>query len=174
MKLPKVNIKKVLYATDLSEGALYALSYAVFLANSHKASLTILHVVADDPNLDAGIAGYIGEEKWEKIKNRATHEAREALIGKKREHLFVEEALDHITKNVGDDIGEHIMDETIIVKGNPVTGIVETAREKEMDLIVMGSYGHGGIMGDIIGSTAQRVIRRSSIPVLVVHLPDHQ
>jgi hypothetical protein len=48
MKLPKVDIKKILYATDLSEGAKYAFAYAVSLANTYHASITILHVLFDD------------------------------------------------------------------------------------------------------------------------------
>ncbi|MCJ7830621.1 MAG: universal stress protein [Desulfobacterales bacterium] len=36
----------------------------------------------------------------------------------------------------------------------------------------MGSHGHGGLVGAVMGSTAQRVLRRSKIPVLVVRLPE--
>jgi nucleotide-binding universal stress UspA family protein len=59
-----------------------------------------------------------------------------------------------------------------VTRGKPVDVIVKTAEERNCDLIVMGSYGHGGLAGAIMGSTAQRVLRRSKRPVLVVHLPE--
>ncbi len=49
MKLPNIQIKKILYATDLSETAVHAFSYAVSLANIYGASITILHVLAEFP-----------------------------------------------------------------------------------------------------------------------------
>ncbi|GBC63545.1 universal stress protein [Desulfonema ishimotonii] len=174
MILPNVEVKRILYTTDLSESARYALAYAVSLANSYRAELTILHVLADDPNLNAGIVGYIGEEKWEAIKNRNAQEARSVLIGKKREDVIIREVMDEFCKSITDDIGEHeaMMDETLVLRGNPVDVIVSVAEERKCDLIVMGSYGHGGLAGAIMGSTAQRVLRRSDKPVLVVHLPE--
>jgi nucleotide-binding universal stress UspA family protein len=49
MKLPNIQIKKILYATDLSETAVHAFSYAVSLANMYGAGITILHVLAEFP-----------------------------------------------------------------------------------------------------------------------------
>jgi nucleotide-binding universal stress UspA family protein len=49
MKLPNTQIKKILYATDLSETAVHAFSYAVSLANMYGAGITILHVLAEFP-----------------------------------------------------------------------------------------------------------------------------
>lgn len=68
MILPKIEIKKILYATDLSDSARYALAYAVNLADTYKAELIILHVLAEDPTMDANIIGHIGAEKWNEIK----------------------------------------------------------------------------------------------------------
>lgn len=176
MILPEVKIKRILYTTDLSESARYALAYAFSLANAYRAKLDILHVLADDPDMDSGIAGYVGEEKWNEIRKRNENEARSALIGKKRDNVAIREVLDHFTKQVQDNIGEHevMMDETIVARGKPMDVIVKTAEERDCDLIVMGSYGHGGLAGAIMGSTAQRVLRRSKRPVLVVHLPEEQ
>ncbi len=174
MLLPKIKVKRILYATDLSEAARYALAHAVSLADTYRAELTILHVLAEDPRLDAGIVGHIGHEKWEEIKQRNVQEAQSALIGKRRDNLAIKEALDEFCKTMQEDIGEQrlVMDETLVLRGNPVDEIVRVAEEKDCDLIVMGSYGHTGLAGAIMGSTAQRVLRRSKRPVLVVHLPE--
>jgi len=176
MLLPKVKIKRVLYATDLSESARYALAYAVSLANTYRAELTILHVLAEDPKMDAGIVGYIGKDKWDEIKDRNVQEAQSALIGKRRENVAIQEALDEFCKTMQDDIGEQhlIMDETLVLRGHPVDQIIRVAEEKDCDLIVMGSYGHTGLAGAIMGGTAQRVLRRSKKPVMVVHLPEEE
>lgn len=174
MILPQVDIKRILYTTDLSESARYALAYAMSLANAYRAELTILHVLADDPNINRGVLGYISEDKWNEIMNRNAYEAREILIGKKREDVMIKEVMDEFCKNIQEDIGEHhaVMDETLVLRGKPVEVIVSVAEERRCDLIVMGSYGHGGLAGAIMGSTAQRVLRRSRKPVLVVHLPE--
>lgn len=174
MILPNVKIKRILYTTDLSESARYAMAYAFSLANAYGAELNILHVLADDPDMEAGIIGYVGEKKWDEIRKRNESEARSALIGKKRDNVAIREVLDHFTRQVQENIGEHdvVMDETIVARGKPVDVIVKTAEERDCDLIVMGSYGHGGLAGAIMGSTAQRVLRRSKRPVLVVHLPE--
>ena len=44
--------------------------------------------------------------------------------------------------------------------------------DKAVDMIVMGTHGHGGITDVLIGSTAKRVVRQSTIPVLVIRLPE--
>ncbi len=49
MKLPDIQIKKILYATDLSKSAVHTFSYAVSLANMYGAGITILHVLAEFP-----------------------------------------------------------------------------------------------------------------------------
>ena len=49
MNLPDIQIKKILYATDLSETAVHSFSYAVSLANIYGAGITILHVLAEFP-----------------------------------------------------------------------------------------------------------------------------
>ena len=48
MILPNVEIKKILYATDLSESSVHALAYAVSLANRYKAGITVLHVLHEE------------------------------------------------------------------------------------------------------------------------------
>ena len=53
MEIPKVEIKKILYATDLSENARYAFAYAVSLADLYNATITIFHVLPEVPNLGA-------------------------------------------------------------------------------------------------------------------------
>jgi len=172
--LPSVNIRRILYATDLSENARYAMAYAVSLANVYCAQIIILHVIDETPDMvDAHVLGYIGADAWEEIKQRNVDEAREVLIGKKRDNVMIREVLDRFCQNLrpGSDDHEAAMDETVIKRGNPVTQILATAKEKDCDMIVMGTHGRGALVDTMMGSTTSRVLRRSEIPVLSVRLP---
>jgi len=173
--LPAVNIKRILYATDLSENARYAMAYAVSMANAYCAQIVILHVIDETPDfVDTHVIGYIGADEWEEIKKRNIDEAREVLIGKKRDNTMIHEVLDRFCENLrpGTDDHEAAMDETVVKRGNPVAQILATAQEKHCDLIVMGTHGRGALVDTMMGSTASRVLRRSKIPVLAVRLPE--
>lgn len=171
MLLPKVEIKKIFYATDLSESARHAFAYAVSLANLYRARMVIFHALIETSDL-AGT--YIGKDQWAEIKRRHLEGTRAALIGKKRENLAIQEALQKFVEKArqqGEDPA-FMTDEIIVRKGSPADNILEVAEAQQCDLIVMGSHGHGGLVGAVMGSTAQRVLRRSKIPVLVVRLPE--
>ncbi len=171
--LPKVEVKKILYATDLSDTAFHAFAYAVSLANSYGAGITILHVMFEDPDIDSKVAPYIGDDQWEEIKQQHYQEAREALIGKKRDNVAIQEVLHSFTENVkaSDDVHSFATDEIIVERGNPVEKIIKVAEDRDCDIIVMGSHGHGVLEEALIGSTARRVLRQATKPVLVVRLP---
>lgn len=172
---PAVKIENILYATDLSDSARYAFSYALSLANMYKANLILLHVLPETSGLvDKSVVGYIGEEQWEAIKQRHFQDAREALIGKRRDGTVVNEIIDQFRKDAKASLGGHSIpsDEVMVKKGNPVEIILETADENNCDLIVMGTHGQGSLADAMMGSTARRVVRRSQKPVLVVRLPE--
>jgi nucleotide-binding universal stress UspA family protein len=172
MTIPKVDVKKILYATDLSENARYAFAYAVSLANLYGAKITLLHVLPEVSELmDKHVIGYIDADRWEEIKAQHFQEAREALIGKRKDHLAVKDVLQQFSENATEGEGVDT-DEIIVERGNPVEEILKQAEERHCDLIVMGTHGHGVLEEAMIGSTARRVVRRSKIPVLVVRLPD--
>lgn len=177
MEIPSVNIKKILYATDLSESARFAFAYAASLAEKYGAEITILHVLMEDAKMEAGIIGYIGEERWQKIKEQNVKEARQALIGKKRDNVDLRYGLERFAEEMTSGMAETskpLTDEVVIRRGNPVDRIIEVAAEHNNDLIVMGTHGHGVIADAMMGSTARRVIRRSKTPVLVIRLPDEE
>jgi nucleotide-binding universal stress UspA family protein len=174
MKLPKVEIKKILYTTDLSENALFAFSYAKSLSDLYGAKIILLHLLPEVPELmDKHVIGYIETDRWEEIKARHFDEAKEALIGKRRDHLVVKDVLHQFSENAtsGEDVDS---DDIIVKRGNPVEEIINKSKELNCDLIVMGTHGHGTLEDAMIGSTARRVIRRSTIPVLVVRLPEEE
>ncbi|MFO7494239.1 MAG: universal stress protein [Desulfobacterales bacterium] len=173
MELPKIEVKKILYATDLSESARRAFAYAVSLANLYQAKITFLHVMSEDPNLDSKLIGYIDADKWEEIKRRNEEDARSILIGKQRSsgRALIGEALGQFCEAARAE-QDFRMDEIVVKRGNPVDAILAQAEESNCDLIVMGTHGHGVIADAVMGSTARRVLRKSRKPVLVVRLLD--
>jgi len=175
MILPKVEVNKILYATDLSENARYAFAYAVSLAGLYNASITFIHVLPEVPSrLDKSVIGYISEERWEEIKSQNVEEVKEAIIGKRRDHLAIRDALHQFSEDAkeGREGEGFVTDDIIVVRGNPVEEILKYSEEKKCDLIVMGTHGQGTLADAMIGSTARRVLRRSPKPVLVVRLPE--
>ena len=169
-----VNIDTILYATDLSENARFAAAYAISQATLYRAKIIFLHVLPEVPELlDRSVIGYIDESQWQAIKQSHYQDAREALIGKRNEHVVVREVLDQFSRNAKAELGGQELpeDEILVERGNPVEVILRVAAEKSCDMIVMGTHGRGSLADAMMGSTARRVIRRSVKPVLVVRLP---
>jgi len=142
--------KKILIATDGSEHAKHALNYAVESAVKWGAKLIILTVIPPISPLVASSkynAPYIPklEDNLRESHQRILSEAANIV---KNKHL-------------------EIKVETQLLKGRPSYVIVETAKEEDVDLIVMGSRGMGGIIG-FLGSTSRRVVESCTKPILII------
>ena len=62
-------------------------------------------------------------------------------------------------------------EETELLVGDPVTGILDSARHWEADLVVVGTHSRGALERFFLGSTAAKVVERSPIPVLTIRTP---
>jgi nucleotide-binding universal stress UspA family protein len=158
------EIKKILYATDLSENARYSFSYAASIAHRYGAAITILHVLETHTGYAYDLSSYLGSEKWEEI--RKSHEEETINTIKTRLAKFCEDAA-----------GEHTscsftIDGIVVKTGNPVEETLLQVETGNFDLVVMGRHGHGALAEAMMGSTARRVLRRCKKPVLVVRLPE--
>ena len=158
------EIKKILFASDLSPNSRYAFGYAASLADHYDAKITVLHVLERlNPSTVMEVQGYVGEEDWEKIQK----EKREGL-------------LDEITMRLNDFCAEmsnkltdckFIVEGIVTIEGVPAEEILKQSEKLDMDAIVMGTHGHGLFADALLGGTVRRVINRSSIPVMVIRLP---
>jgi nucleotide-binding universal stress UspA family protein len=176
MELPKIEVKKILYATDLSESARHAFAYALSLANLYRSKLILLHVLPEDPDLEGLVGGYVTPDQWQKIKEQHLQEAREALIGKRRAGAAIREVLGQFYQQAGKDLGADAVDadEILVERGQPVEQIVRIAKEHNIDLIVMGRHGYGALKDALMGGVARGVLRHSPKPVLLVKLPEYE
>jgi nucleotide-binding universal stress UspA family protein len=73
-------------------------------------------------------------------------------------------ALGRVTRSLGDGM----RGETALLTGSPAGNILAYAREKYVDLIVMGTHGRTGISREILGSVAETVVRLAPCPVLTI------
>jgi nucleotide-binding universal stress UspA family protein len=143
-----IGLKRVLVPTDFSRASRTALRYGVALARPFKAQLHLLHV----PELP-GTDGVHPFGLFETMR-RATHERlRAQLTERERRELKPERA---------------------VRLGAPADEIVDYASERDIDLIVMGTHGRQGVARMLVGSVAEKVVRRAPCSVLSVRHPEHE
>ncbi len=143
-----ISLEKILVPTDFSAASGKALEYAAALAAQFDAKVTLLHIA------EVGSMGY---------EHGATDFPRmEAGL-----RLAAE-------TQIADCVKSDVAVEFKVGRGWPFGGkrayheIIEAARKQRADLIVISTHGHTGIDRLIMGSTAERVVRCASCPVLVV------
>lgn len=139
------KMERILLATDFSSGATRALAYASFLASAWNNHLDLLHVIPLWPDVDLLGAfdhvrlAHIRQEIEVKLEGLASHMKRTGV----RAQVHQEE-------------------------GIPSERIVAVAGTLKADLVVVGSHGHSGLEHVLLGSTAERVVKGASCPVLTV------
>jgi nucleotide-binding universal stress UspA family protein len=141
--------RSVLSPVDFSEHSRHALRWAGAVAARFQSRLTVINVV--DPLLAEAARIRLGQDL-------AKAETEPAL----REFVAA-------TWSEGAHPREHTVVKTMV--GEPATAILETATADAADLIVMGTQGLGGIRKWLLGSTTERLLRRTHVPVLAVPLP---
>lgn len=137
--------ENILLAVDGSDHALHAARVASGLAKAMN-SRTLRIVYAYDP-----IPPYLGEPNMQEAINARLDESKKIL----------QKALDAVGEIPGETDAEHI-------EGSPAEAILEVAKVRGSDVIVMGSRGLGKLAGLVLGSTSQKVASHAPCPVLIV------
>ncbi|MBI2653707.1 universal stress protein [Candidatus Woesearchaeota archaeon] len=136
-------IKRVLLPVDGSSFSEKAGEYAIYLAKNLNAHIIVIHVI------QVGATQKLDSENIEMKKLRQSD-----LCFKSLKEKAVKEAIELETK--------------ILVSRTIVDSILEEAKDGDYDLIVMGSRGLSGIKKLVLGSVTGGVVKKSTIPVLVV------
>ena len=143
--------KKILFPTDFSVASDYAMSYAISMAKRYKAKFFLLHVV--DTTYD--ISGFY-----------IPHISAEKLMQE------MEEAAEKKLTNISSAISRRVKAREIVVKsGIPHKEILKFAKDKGIDMIIMGTHGKAGLDHLLFGSTTERVLRQANCPVLTIRPP---
>ncbi len=145
-----MQIKTILFPTDFSQGARAAMDHAVSLATTYHAKLVLLYVIQD-----------ISIAEWYIPST-----------------LSVTDLVEDMQKSADQEMAKWVAEvsskagnvEKLIVRGVPFVEIIKTAKELNADLIVIGTHGRTGIDHMLFGSTAEKVVRKASCPVLTVRV----
>ena len=156
--LPKINT--IVYACDLDNHTQSAMALVMSLAKTNAAKVILMHAM-EPLNAQASnmINNYITEEVRTAMRKDAVAESNP------RAQKTLAEFMEAYASEL-DDLSQ--APETVIVNGVPAESIQKVAKEHNADLIVMNSRTHSRLGQMILGSTANKVIHSSSIPVLVV------
>lgn len=145
-----MEFKTIILTTDLSDNADAATPYAVELARKFGASLHLVHVFVE-PHVYSGLAEGI-------VIGVST------LISES--HRVVTQKLNDLAHMLGEK--ERMKVDSVTLRGDPVTKIVEYANKHKADCIVIATHGRTGLSHVVHGSVAERVVRMSKCPVLSV------
>jgi len=137
----------VLVPTDGSAGMERVVDHAASLARKHEATLHALYVVNT-----AGLSNLPMETSMESVSEGLREEGETAL------------------EAVARQVPEAVSLQRSTVEGAPAGEIVDYATGEGCDLIVMGTHGRSGVDRLLLGSVAERVVRRSPVPVLTVRV----
>jgi nucleotide-binding universal stress UspA family protein len=141
-----VTLTSILCPVDFSEQSRQALRWGAALARRRKARLTVLSAV--DPLLAEAAKQRLGIDLAQTESEPALREFAAATWS--------------------DDVARAIDANFAVRVGEPADAILDTAASESIDLIVMGTQGLGGVRKWLVGSTTERVLRRTRTPVLAV------
>ena len=145
--------KKILLATDNSKQAEKAGEHAISMASLDGADIIVLYVI------DAYYKYALPQQDLrEKLDEQLREEGKEAV--EKFKSKIEEEQCAGKCKNI------NLI--TMLKEGKPADVILKTAEKEDVDQIIIGKSGKHGIEKFLLGSTAEKVVRGSKIPVNVI------
>lgn len=147
-----ININRILVATDFSDSGKTALQYAVAFADQFGASVDLMHVVEPIPS--GALLSYVPKEELRKNMLTYAKDQMQQLHSEWDAYAF--------------PVNQ------VVTDGHPFVEIIRHARQIKADLIVMGTHGRGAIAHMLIGSVAEKVVRKAPCPVLTVRHPGHE
>lgn len=140
-------MKKILIPTDFSANAEYALKVAAQIARRNNSELILLHMLE------------LPSQGGDAVN--ASHDIPELMF-------FKNAAIEKLEDLMDVDYLEGIEVSEIIQFDMAFDGIMKISEKNNIDLIVMGSHGASGFKEMFIGSNAEKVVRNSNVPVLII------
>lgn len=158
------EFKKILYCMRIGPNSAYIYRYAMALAEKFDGSITVIHArEALTAEKEALIDGYIGPDT---IHDIMEHEGQDSAA-RIKDHL--KSFCDRMGKE--SNCGNRVEKILVVEGASPAREIIKQADDMKADVIVIGAHAESSILDKLMGSTTEKVIRRSSIPVLVIQVP---
>ena len=144
-----LEIKKILFPLDLTENSSKILPYVLSISEKYNSIVYLLHVVQD---LNKWGKLYVPHPSMDKLQNEANEAARKAM----------------------DTVGEYQLQccpnfQNKFVSGDAADEILKVLESEDIDLLIMGTHGRKGLEHVIFGSVAEKVVKKSPVPVLSIN-----
>jgi universal stress protein A len=149
-----IRLQKILVATDFSEHSLVALKYTSALAEAFRADVLVCHVL-ERPDFLAQLPP-VGEGYFP--PNLPEIQEKQARIH--TEQQLAQTGLSNAR--------------VVIRVGTPYLEVVNTAKEENVDLVIVGTHGRSAIAQLLLGAVAEKVVRLAPCPVLTVRSGEHE
>jgi nucleotide-binding universal stress UspA family protein len=144
----------ILVAIDLSSASQKILDKAKALALALPAKVCLLHVIEGEPD-------FLDDEP--DLQSSSDHGQQEFP----QEHKNLQKEVDELRQSGIDTKG-------LLTQGSVVDVILQKSKQLEIDIIIVGTHGHGGVHHMIFGSVSEGVLRNTSCPVLVIPTHDRK
>ena len=154
------QIKKILYATDLSKNSEYAFYYAVEMAKRHDAEIVFLHAI--EP-IRVSAYGSL-TDKLEHDQQKASQEVIRNRLQKFCKKVEEKNSLACVK----------LVAKFVVEVGYPAEEILKATDQEGCDLIVLGSHGKGFLQHAFLGCVSHSVLERARKPVLIIPLPSER
>lgn len=138
-------MKKILVPTDFSQNALKALTYASEIAQKSGATIYLLNVI--EPSIN--------------MATMQTDSSKEKVVKERSEHLILSVA-------TASKVYPSVIVKPFVTGGSVIPGILDFSEKENIDLIVMGTKGAGGLRKFFMGSVAAGIVSKTKVPVLTI------
>lgn len=147
------QIRRILFPTDFSERAEAAWEYAQTVASAFNAEIHLLHVLQEPVTMlpESALAVAPPAVNMPELMEAA------------------EQGLERISQSTSNSVTNRS-----VVSGPPAEEIVRYARDAGVDLIVLGTHGRTGLAHVLLGSVAEKIVRKAPCPVLTVRSHGHE
>jgi nucleotide-binding universal stress UspA family protein len=156
------QIKKILYATDLSKNSSYAFLFAIDMARRHDARIVVLHAIEPVPSY---------AESYGALTDEAKKKQHDEMIE------FMKNHLGEFCKKAECEIGSpcvELVSKILVPVGYPPNEILSVADEEGCEVIVLGTHGKGFLAHTFLGSVSSSVLHRTRKPVFIIPLPSEK
>ena len=150
-----IKLAHILVPTDFSDYSQTALKYGCELANRFGATLHVIHAVEEYRAFTPDSGMLLVPDYMEQLNQAAERE-----LQKLPDPDWFSGGDDRVVRGVR--------------QGNPFVEVVRYAKENEIDLIVIGTHGRTGLTHALMGSVAEKVVRKATCPVLTVRPGQHE
>ena len=144
-----VKIEKILFPSELRDDSLKILPHVITMSQKFNSTIYLLHVIEDISKWGGFYIPHISLDLYQK-------EAVEAA----------EKFMDKICRQQMQGCPNF---ERRILAGDPAIKILKTIETEDIDLVIMGTHGYKGLEHAIFGSVAEKVVKKSPVPVLTIN-----